>query len=66
MFFYINMDSKLNTVDEATNDDEQVVEVLPCKAKKVDKKACSVFNGRACHIFNGLYLLTNRLNKGIA
>jgi hypothetical protein len=33
------MDSKLDTVDEATNDDEQVFEVPPRKAKKADKKA---------------------------
>jgi hypothetical protein len=32
------MDSKLDTVDEATNDDEQVVKVPPHKAKKADKK----------------------------
>jgi hypothetical protein len=31
------MDSKLDTVDEATNDDEQVVEVLPRKSKRADK-----------------------------
>jgi hypothetical protein len=33
------MDSKLGTVDEATNDDEQVVEVPPRKVKGADKKA---------------------------
>jgi hypothetical protein len=33
------MDSKLYTIDEATNNDEQVVKVPPRKAKRVDKKA---------------------------
>jgi hypothetical protein len=32
------MTSKLDIVDEATNDEEQVVEVPPRKAKRAEKK----------------------------
>jgi hypothetical protein len=37
--FYINVASKLDTVDEAINNDEKVVEVPPRKLKKAEKKA---------------------------
>jgi hypothetical protein len=37
--FHINMASELDPVDEALNNDEKVVEVLPPSSKKAEKKA---------------------------